>query len=90
MHRRQNLRVLAHAKIIVRAPDRDLAPLAMMGGGGEIAAVTFQLGEMAVVAIFLEAGELVAQQGLIHDQNSVAVVAMRSSSALTGAMLSGA
>ena len=57
MHRRQHLRVLTHAQIIVRAPDGDLARTVVTGGGRKFALVPFQLGKVAIVALGLERGQ---------------------------------
>ena len=68
-HRRDDIGVLAHAEVVVRAPDGDFAHLAVLvvGGAGEGAAAALHLGEDAVVAFGLEGVELAAEVGVeIH------------------------
>ena len=53
-HRRQHHRVLAHAEIVVRAPDGDLGADAMIVGARETAAAPFEIGEDPVAALGVE------------------------------------
>ena len=56
VHRRQHRRILAHAEVVVGAPDGDVrrAVQAVMGGAGERPGVALQLGEDPVTALGLE------------------------------------
>ena len=67
VHRRDHLRVLAHAEVVVRAPDGDLGgPVADEAAGArEVAAAAGELGEDAVVALLAEGVELAAEQGVV-------------------------
>ena len=67
VHRRDDLRVLAHAEVVVRAPDGDVAgALADVAGGAREGAVgARELGEDAVVALLAERVELLAEQGVV-------------------------
>ena len=53
VHGVEHGRVLAHAEIVVRAPDRDLAAaaVAIEGGAGEVAGVALEVGEDPVAAL---------------------------------------
>ena len=67
VHRREHLRVLAHAEVVVRAPDGDVggAVADEAAGAREVAAAAGELGEDAVVALLAEGVELAAEQGVV-------------------------
>jgi hypothetical protein len=67
VHRRQDERVLAHAEIVVGAPDGDLglAVAAVTGGARKGAGLALQVGEDPVVALVAQAGELILKEGLV-------------------------
>ena len=71
MHRREHLGMLAHAEIVVRAPDGDVAraALAVIGGGRKAADLTLQIGKDPVAALTAQAVQLVTEESLeIHRQ----------------------
>jgi len=55
MHRLEHIRMLAHAEIVIRAPDGDIALQTMMVSVGKLSGMTLELGKMPVAAIGLEA-----------------------------------
>src|SRR5579883_31215 len=57
VHRGPHLGMPAHAEIVVRAPDRDVAPELVVICAGERAGVPFQLGEYAISPLGLERGQ---------------------------------
>ena len=62
--------MLAHAEIVVGAPDRDLAGAArvMMRGAGEGARLALQIGEHAIPSFAMKAFELPAEISfVVHD-----------------------
>ena len=73
-HGRNDVGMMAHAKIVVRAPDRDftLALWAVVVGLGKRTAAPFHLRENAVVALFLQLVQLIGKQRVkIHLQSSL-------------------
>jgi hypothetical protein len=60
MHGGEHLRVLTHAEIIVGAPHGDIVAAIVVAacGGGELAGVTFEIGEDAVTALRAQGIEL--------------------------------
>ena len=78
MHRRQHLRVLAHAEVIVRAPDGDLAGAArvVVLGTGKGARLALQVGEYAIASLAVKAFELPAEISfVVHDVLPLTVAA---------------
>ena len=65
--------MLAHAEIIVRAPDGDIAHSAAIvaDSTGELARLAFQVGEDTVIAFLLEVGQPLLEEVLeIHTVHS--------------------
>jgi hypothetical protein len=74
LHRLGHLRVLAHAEIVVGAPDGDLARAAVVvvHRPRKGAALAFQIGEDAVVAVVPQLVELGGEKGVeVHGVSSV-------------------
>ena len=67
MHGVQNRLVLAHAEVVVGAPDGDgdLPAFPVMGGAREAAGVTFEVGENPVVALASKAVQLVTEKSFV-------------------------
>ena len=73
VHRRDDLRVLPHAEIVVAAPDRDVFDPAagVMGGGRKIAGMAFQIREDAVAAVAAQTREPIRKEPfVIHDPST--------------------
>ena len=64
-HRRQHVRVLAHAEIIVRAPHRDLGPDAVIVSPREAAAAPLEVGEDAVSPLGAERVEALFEKSVV-------------------------
>jgi hypothetical protein len=74
--------VLAHAEIVVGAPDRDraLAAGGVLGGDGEGAGDPFKVGEDAVIALSVQGVELAAEKSfVVHGFPSWLLMQVRSS-----------
>jgi hypothetical protein len=71
-HRRQNLGVLAHSEIVVRAPDGDgaLAIRAMAAGMGKIAGTALKIGKDAVAALRPQLVNLLGKESVVIHCNS--------------------
>ena len=70
MHRREHGRMLAHAEIVVGAPDGHLAGAAgmMVLGAREGARLALEIGEHAIASFAMQAIELAAEIGfVVHD-----------------------
>src|SRR5579862_4420205 len=65
MQRLQHRRVLAHAEIVVRAPDRDLGAGAVVIGVGEAAGMALQLREFAVAPFGLDRVDTLREKTLV-------------------------
>ncbi len=67
VHGRQHQRMLAHAEIVVGAPDGDLAVAArvVMGGVREAAGPPLEIGEHPIPPLAPQAGELVTEEILV-------------------------
>ena len=67
VHGCQDIGVLTHTEIIVGAPDRDLAYLAvhMHGSPGEFSGLTFQVGEYAIAALIPQRGYLIGEETFV-------------------------
>jgi hypothetical protein len=68
MHRGEHLRVLAHAEIVVGAPDGDLPRLAgiVADGARKAAGLTLDIGEDAVAPLAPKPVELRAEEWIIN------------------------
>ena len=64
--------MLAHAQIVVRAPDGDLLGLAvaMVAGEGEIADFALEIGEDAIAALGLQAADRFSEMALVIHASS--------------------
>ena len=81
VHRAEHIGMLAHAEIVVRAPDGDLAYFPGIGVAARArkrALLAFDVGEHAVIAGFAQAVELLGEKGfVVHALNLPGAVASR-------------
>jgi hypothetical protein len=64
-HRRQHRRVLAHAEIVVGAPDGDLCPDPMIEGARKAAAAPLEIGQDAIPSLGTQRVEALFEKGLV-------------------------
>src|SRR5216684_6147434 len=64
-HRRQHRRMLPHAEIIVRAPDRDLGADAVIEGARKAAAAPFEIGKDAIPPLGAHCVETLSEKALV-------------------------
>ena len=64
-HRRQHRRVLAHAEIVVRAPDGDLGADPVIEGARKAAAAPLEIGEDAVAPLGAQRVEALFEKAFV-------------------------
>src|SRR6202022_5145334 len=73
-HCREHRRMLAHAEIVVRAPDGDLGADAVIEGAREAAAAPLEIGKDAIPPLGVQRTEAVFEEALVIHGDPMPVV----------------